>query len=295
MVSHSRAVVRAPGKINLMLGIAGIAPNGYHLLDTVMHAFEPGDVVVISQRPEREGISVTCSRPGVPEDESNIAHKAALAFFAATGTRCGLNIHIDKTIPPEAGLGGGSADAAAVLRGLDAMLGTSLSDEALCEIGVKVGADVPFCLIGGCALARGIGDKLTALPPLRGCYIAIVKPPGGMSTAYAYSLYDEYDGKLPPIDSRAMIEFITRGDVPGVGGCMRNVFEYVAAGEHTERIKSAMIAEGAIGAALSGSGSAVAGLFLDEAKARECLSRLSSFETLMAQPAHTGARVIHLE
>ena len=306
MSYHKRVIVHAPGKINLTLQITGIAANGYHLLESVMHSFGPGDLVTLEMSPEYGNISVSCSRNGVPEDNTNIAHKAATAFFASAGIgQRGLHIHIEKIIPPEAGLGGGSANAAAVLRGLNVMFGAShsdkslsdksLSDEALREIGSGIGADVPFCITGGCALAQGIGDKLTALPMLEGCYIAIAKPPGGMSTALAYRLYDEKAGVIPKTETTAaMIDNISRGDIASVGKCMSNVFEHIS-GRETARIKSAMMRAGAVGAVLSGSGSAVAGLFPNEQSARECLTGLTDCEILLATPVKTGAVVVRVE
>ncbi|MCL2068723.1 MAG: 4-(cytidine 5'-diphospho)-2-C-methyl-D-erythritol kinase, partial [Oscillospiraceae bacterium] len=216
MPSRTQIKIPAPGKINLLLEITGTLPNGYHELNTVMQSFLPGDTVSLELLPEHaddHNIRVTCSRPDIPRDSANIAHKAAAAFFAATGIpRRGLHIHIEKIIPHGAGLGGGGADAAAVLRGLNTLLDAGLDNFALCEIGVTVGADVPFCIAGGCALAQGIGEKLTSLPPLRNCRIAIAKPKTvSVSTPEAYRLYDCYPGKIPPANPAGMLEAIKAG------------------------------------------------------------------------------------
>jgi 4-diphosphocytidyl-2-C-methyl-D-erythritol kinase len=290
MSEKTRVTIPAPGKINLFLEITGTLPNGYHKLNTVMHTFLPGDTVTVELAPHTD-IRVTCSRPGIPRDSGNIAYKTAEAFFAVMGiSRRGLSINIEKLIPQEAGLGGGSADAAAVLRGLNELFGTRLDENALCEIGVKVGADVPFCVVGGCALAQGIGEKLTPLPPLRDCHIAIAKPKSeGVSTPEAYRLYDEYEGAIPNANLADMLAGIRDGNLADIGKAMHNAFEHVMPGAETNRIKAAMRKAGAGGAVLSGTGSAVAGLFADESAAKACLESLADCETLLAKPV--GARI----
>lgn len=295
MYDCGRVAVEAPAKINLSLDITGLAPGGYHLIETVMAGVSLCDVLIISKRAE-SGIRVTCSDPSVPENGINIAHTAAERFFESTGVaRQGLNIHIDKSIPTEAGLAGGSANAAATLKGLDFLFGTSLSPEQLAAIALEVGMDVPFCLTGGVALARGRGELLTPLRPLPDCHIAIAKPQGGMSTRLAYRLYDEYSGKLNRPDTQNMLACIADGDLAGIGRNMRNVFSQIGNTGETEKLSSIMLGAGAAGAELSGSGSAVAGLFDSEKNADDCLRLLRERgeRCRLARPLAYGARIVH--
>lgn len=290
-----RVVAEAPGKVNLSLDIKGNADGGYHLLETVMLAIDLCDVIVIGKRDDDE-LRVTCSNPRAPENDMNTAHRAAVEFFSATGiNRQGLSIHIDKAIPVEAGLAGGSADAAAVIRGLDRLYETSLSDEQLREIGLKVGMDVPFCLMGGCALAEGRGEILTALPDLPDCRITIAKPPEGMSTRYAFNLYDSFSGEFTRPDTQRMLESIRTGDLAGVGGNMFSVFSGLVKADETEMLSGIMLCAGALGSVLSGSGSAVIGLFDNEKLAKSCLHLLKEQvrDSWVAKPAGSGARLIH--
>ena len=291
-----RVVVEACGKVNLSLDITGTAPDGYHLLETVMQSIDLRDVLVIGKRDDDE-VKITCSSPEAPGDDTNIAFKAAKEFFAATGIEeQGLSIHIDKSIPIEAGLAGGSADAAAVLCGLDRLFETALSPEQLREIGISVGADVPFCLSGGCALAEGKGEILTPLNKLPPCYIAIAKPPEGISTRYAFKLYDNFSGEIDRPDTRKIIDGINRGDLSEIGRQMFSAFSGIGQKDETEMLSGIMLCAGALGSVLSGSGSAVIGLFDSEKKAKGCLHLLREQirECWLCRPTDFGARLIHV-
>lgn len=290
-----RVVAQAAAKVNLSLDITGETPDGYHLLETVMAGVSLCDVLIINKRTTSD-ITVTCSNPAAPEDDMNIAYKAAEAFFKATGVeRQGLSIHIDKSIPIQAGLAGGSADAAATLAGLDRLFETSLSPEQLREIALEVGMDVPFCLMGGIALAQGRGEILTPLRPLPPCYIAIAKPPQGMSTRYAFKLYDDFSGELGRPDTQKMLDSIAAGDLAGIGRNMHSVFSQLGHIDETEMLSGIMLCAGALGSVLSGSGSAVIGLFDNEKDAKACLRLLKEQvdECWLANPLDNGARVIH--
>lgn len=290
-----RVVVEAPCKVNLSLDIKGNTADGYHLLETVMLAVNLCDVLVIGKRDDDE-LRVTCSNPLAPENDMNIAYRAAIEFFAATGiARQGLSVHIDKSIPVEAGLAGGSADAAAVIRGLDRLFETSLSEEQLREIGLRVGMDVPFCIMGGCAFAEGRGETLTPLPPLPDCSITIAKPPKGMSTRYAFKLYDSFGGKFTRPDTQEMLAGIRIGDLDIIGRNMFSVFNGLCMADETEMLSGIMLCAGALGSVLSGSGSAVIGLFDNERKAGRCLHLLKEQvrDSWLAKPAGFGARLIH--
>jgi 4-diphosphocytidyl-2-C-methyl-D-erythritol kinase len=297
MDSHTRAVVLAPAKINLTLDITGTTPDGYHTLDSVMQAVDLCDVVMIREQPGGE-IRVSCSRPDVPENAANIAHKAAMAFFSQLDLPVqGLSVYIDKSIPMEAGLAGGSTDAAAVLRGMNHLFAAGLSEEKLRELGETVGADVPFCLAGGCHLARGKGEKLTTLPALPDCVLLIAKPPAGVNTRHAYSLYDQCGGQLTRPNTVAMLAAIKTRDLPGIGQNMLNVFEELTNLDEVERLKSILLRGGAVGAVMSGSGSAVVGLFAGEREATACLHHIREItdEAYLSKPLSGGAEILYAD
>ncbi len=185
------AVVSAPGKINLTLDILGRREDGYHEMEMLMHAVSLENTVRLTTR-DRPGICLSCSNPAVPTGEKNLAYRAAQAFFAAWGHSVGLEIRVEKRVPMEAGMAGGSADAAGVLTGLNRIAGGAFSRQELCQIGLSLGADVPFCIWGGAALVQGIGEKITPLPPLKQCWLVIAKPPQGMKTANCFAAYDAF-------------------------------------------------------------------------------------------------------
>ena len=180
--------VLAPSKLNLSLDVCGVLPNGYHELRSVMQAIDWCDEITVALAPEA-GIRLTCDG-GIPADERNLAHRAAALFFEFTGQQQGCVIDVKKHIPAEAGMGGGSSDAAAVLRALNELTGTAVSEPDLLALAAKIGADVPFFLIGGTVLATGIGTDLTPLPPLPDCTFVVVRPTGGVSTPEAYRRLD---------------------------------------------------------------------------------------------------------
>jgi 4-diphosphocytidyl-2-C-methyl-D-erythritol kinase len=295
MHRQTRLVLEAPAKINLFLEITGRLPNGYHSLDSVMQAVDLSDLVVVSKAGGSE-IRVSCSREDVPLGRGNLAHRAAEAFFAAAGLSApGLHIHIDKRIPSEAGLGGGSSDAAAVLVGLNALFETGLPPECLCDLGLSVGADVPFLVRGGCARAQGVGEKLTPLSPgLPPCWLAIAKPGEGVSTVKAYAAYDNQK-EIIQKQSDEIRESIAECDLDKAAGRLYNRFEQLLALPDLERIKTLMRECGALGAALTGSGSAVYGIFPKRAAAEACHAALEEhqFCGYLARPAEYGARIVH--
>lgn len=295
MSSPDCIVMEAFAKVNLSLDITGTAPGGYHAIETVMHSIGLRDLLIIGRRREA-GVRVTCSEPGIPEDSGNIAYLAAAEFLKATGLgEQGLSIHIDKLIPAEAGLGGGSADAAAVILGLDRLFETRLSPEQLKEIGLKSGMDVPFCLTGGCALAEGRGEVLTPQPALPGCRLVVAKPDRGMSTKRAYALYDGHGGRIERPDNRRMLSCLAAGDLAGVGANMINVFDGLDETGETAILRGIMRRAGALGSALSGSGSAVIGLFADEGAADDCLRPLTErgCRCWAVSPVDTGVRTVY--
>ncbi len=287
-----RCRVTAPAKINLSLDITGIKADGYHLLSMVMHSVALCDYVTIEIIQDAViQFSCTSDDDDVPTGDDNLVVRAAKTFFASQGVLgVGVRITLQKEIPMQAGLAGGSADAAAVLVGLNTLFDTGLTTHQLCELGVTLGADVPFCIVGGAALAEGIGELLTPLPTLPPCYIVIAKPHAGVNTKEAFARYDRSPAIVRP-DNDLLAAAVTAGDLAEVGALMCNVLEGACPLPEVLEIKSAMLFEGALGAQMTGSGSAVFGLFTDKARAKHCYARLKDrFEQVyLTAPIEHGA------
>ena len=207
--------------------------------------------------------TLTCDKEGIPQDETNLAWKAAKIFCeTAKVDPDGLAIRITKRIPAQAGLGGGSADAGAVLRALNRHYGEPFSVYALCEVGALVGSDVPFCTLCGTAMAEGRGERLRKLPDIPECFFVVCKPDFSVSTPELYRVLDEKAIAKRP-DNRAMENAILTGDLGAIAENLCNVFDPVVTAEHLELnyIKSIMNTYGAVGSQMTGSGSAVFGIF----------------------------------
>lgn len=248
-------------KLNLTLDVLGKRPDGYHDLRSVMQTISLRDDVEIdvgTGKPWR----ILCDKEGIPTDSRNLAWKAAEVFLeAAKKDPDGLEIRITKRIPSEAGLGGGSADAAAVLRALNRHYGNPFSIGALAELGAKVGSDVPFCTMCGTAVVEGRGEKLRKLPDMPECIFVVCKPDFSSSTPELYRKLDEKGvGKRP--EHRAMESAVLAGDLGGIAKNLCNVFDPVVTEEHLELnyIKSIFNTYGSIGHQMTGSGSAVFGM-----------------------------------
>ena len=251
----------APAKLNLTLDVGARRPDGYHEITSVMQSAALYDVVTL-KAVETDDVVVEC--PG-----TNLAWKAADVFFRETNiARTGIIIRLEKKIPSQAGLGGGSSDAAAVLRGMRRLFSANVSDEALETMAARVGSDVPYCVRGGTALARGRGERLTALSPLPMCWFVIVKPPVAHSTAVMFRKLDEIAIANRP-DSDAMAKALEMGDLAQICRLVGNVFEQ-ALPEDSEvfTIRRQLSRLGADAACMTGSGSAVMGLFRREETAR---------------------------
>ncbi|MEW6425360.1 MAG: 4-(cytidine 5'-diphospho)-2-C-methyl-D-erythritol kinase [Bacillota bacterium] len=263
----------ARAKINFTLDILGLRPDGYHELETIMQTLQLHDRLSFAMA--EGGIFLSCPHPDVPADENNLIYQAALLLMEYTGKKGGAKIHLQKNIPVAAGLAGGSADGAAALKGLNRLWGLGLTAGELLSLGARLGADVPFCLCGGTALARGKGEVLEPLPGLEGLGVVVVKPPFGVSTAWAYQLYDQTGGGPRP-DNQAMRAAVAKKDAGAIGRLLANVFENVIADLYPEirEIKNALLEAGASGASLSGSGPAVFGLCANEDQARTVAGRL---------------------
>lgn len=285
-----KITVKAYAKINLSLDITGKRDDGYHLLRTVMQSISICDIITITKTAGEE-ITISCDNPAIPLGEKNIVYKTAKMFFAETGKSSGLDIAIEKHIPHQAGMGGGSADAAAMLVALNTLFDAGLTTEKLCDIGVELGADVPFCIEGGTALCEGIGEIITPLAPLKNCTVLISKPKKGIPTVEAFRVYDSLSGISHP-DVDAMIDAINNG-APYAQYC-KNVLEFTALLAELDEIKSGMKAFGAVASCMTGSGSAVYGLFDNELSAKECYAKLRTDVGFaeICHPVNHGCEII---
>lgn len=261
----------APAKINLTLDIVGTREDGYHLLESIFQSVDICDVVVARKRLGRR---ITLDAPGCAcPVEKNTAYKAAVAFFAYTGLHKGVHLSVTKRIPQQAGMGGGSADAAGVLVALNRLFKTGLTTAQLCEIGLTVGADVPFCVMGGTAYVTGIGEGLQALPPLPDCAIVVAQPKEGISTKEAYAAVDNAEILSRP-DNAAAMAALEAGDLQGVCRQAVNVFESATQLEGVKDIRRRMEQFAPLCSQMTGSGSCVFAIFEDEDAAEACLSDL---------------------
>lgn len=253
--------LKAYAKINLGLDVVRRKENGYHEVKMIMQTISLHDVVKLEKRKEA-GIVVRTNAKMLPADESNLVFKAAKLLFDEFQPDGGISIHLQKNIPIAAGLAGGSADAAAVLRGINQIYHLQLTQQELMDRGVKLGADIPYCIAGGTMLAEGIGEKLTELPPLPECYLLIAKPGVSVSTKWVYENLNVKELKMHP-DIDMMIEAIHKKDIIELTKRMQNILENVTESEYPQirKIKSAMKEQGALGAMMSGSGPSVFGIF----------------------------------
>jgi 4-diphosphocytidyl-2-C-methyl-D-erythritol kinase len=266
--------LKALGKINLGLDILGQRPDGYHEVRMIMQTVYLYDRVLI-EKSKTLGVQIATNLHFLPVNENNIACKAAELLRTEFDLQDGLKITLDKHIPVAAGMAGGSADAAAVLFGLNRMYGLGLSEQELKDRGVRLGADVPYCIMRGTVLAEGIGEKLTPLPPLPKGIFLIAKPPISASTEKVYRKFDALEQvEHPNIDG--ILEGIRSQDICQVASCMGNVLEQVMIPAYPVigKIKETMLEQGALGAMMSGSGPTVFGIFENRRDARRAATAI---------------------
>lgn len=254
----------ARGKINLAIDVVGKRNDGYHDVEMILQEISLADKLTLSLRSDNK-ISITSDSPAVPLTEDNLAYRAAETFFGRLGRGNGVEIHIEKHIPIGAGLGGGSADAAGVLKGLNAMSGNPFSLDTLMEMGSSLGADVPFCIMGGCALAKGIGDVLIPLPMPPALKCVIAKPEPFVSTKWVYENLD-CSKKPENLDVLRVAEGIRNVNLYEICRSCGNILEQVTIPVYpvVQWLKDAFSEAGAVVSLMSGSGSAVFGLFRTE-------------------------------
>ena len=275
---NDTVTLKALAKINLGLDVLGRRDNGYHDVRMVMQTIYLYDNVTM-EKTEEAGIQLECNLFYLPVDETNIAYKAAKLLMDEFDIKEGVRIVLDKHIPVAAGLAGGSANAAAVLVGMNRLFSLGLSGQELMERGVSLGADVPYCVMRGTVLAEGIGEILTPLPPLPKCYVLIAKPGISVSTKTVYEKLDSQEiTEHPDIDG--ILEGLDKQDIHKVAASMGNVLETVTIGDYPiiEEIKHVMKEEGALNAMMSGSGPTVFGIFDDKSKARQAQERMRQLQ-----------------
>ena len=260
--------LNAYGKINLGLDVVGRLENGYHQVRMVMQTIGIFDELTFTRR--KEGIRITADSDEIPTNEHNLVYKAVRLMKETYNIAGGVEIHLKKRIPVAAGMAGGSSDAAAALRGVDRMYGLGLNQQELCRLGVQIGADVPYCIMGGTVLAEGIGEKLTPLAAAPDCYILLVKPDVSVSTRDVYTNFRLDKVKVHP-DIDGMIQAVKEGSLSGITSRMENVLEQVTVSRYPviRDIKDKMKEMGAMNSLMSGSGPTVFGIFCEEEGARK--------------------------
>jgi len=281
--------IRAHAKINLFLDVLHKRPDGYHEIETVFQSIKLADEIIL--RKFSTGIKINCEHPQVPLDESNLAYRAAKLLFEASGFSEGVEITIKKKIPVAAGLGGGSADAAGTLVGLNRLFELGYEHEQLMQFGAKLGADIPFCILGGTALGRGIGEILTPLPPFGNVWMVLVNPGFMVSTAWVYQNLHlhtfNFDSKNPksqnlgltksPKNVNILTYQLRTHNLRKICGGLFNALEKVVVNEYPViwDLKNQLKESGALSTLMSGSGPTVFALMPDEFHAKAAAEKLS--------------------
>lgn len=265
--------IKAYAKINLGLDVVKRLPNGYHQVKMVMQTVGIYDELFLERT--ESGILVTTDSGELPTDENNLIYKAAKLMQEKFGISEGIRIHLRKNIPIAAGMAGGSTDAAATMKGMSRLFGLELEPQELMDAGVAIGADVPYCIMGGTALAEGIGEKLTPLDMAPDCFVLVAKPDISVSTKYVYEHLDAAGIERHP-DIDGMVAAIEAGSLQGILDRMENVLETVTIPAYPviADIKSRMRELGAVGSLMSGSGPTVFGIFLEERAAQAACEQL---------------------
>lgn len=284
---ETKITINAYGKINLGLDVNRRLENGYHEVRMIMQAVDLHDTITMEVL-EKDEIQITANDPKIPCNEHNLAYKAAKLMKDLYQIDKGLHIHIEKRIPVAAGMAGGSTDCAAVLKGTNQLFDLKLSMQKLQEIGVKLGADVPYCIMGKTALSEGIGEILTPLKTPPQCVVLLAKPDIDVSTKYVYEHLNLKELKNHP-DIDGMVKNIENGDLEQLCRKMSNVLETVTGEKYPVigQIEKIMKEAGALQSVMSGSGPTVFGIFTDTKKAEEAQMRIRN-ENLSREVYITG-------
>lgn len=278
-MDHS-IVLKSYGKINLGLDVLRRREDGYHEVRMIMQTVGLYDVLTMKKRKD-DKIEMTCNLSFLPTDERNLVYKAVKLIKDKYHIKDGVEINLSKRIPVAAGMAGGSSNCAAALKGMNQLFDLGLSIDELCEIGVTLGADVPYCIWGGTALSEGIGEKLSRVDAMPDCYILIAKPGISVSTAFVYKNLDlPALSKYPDIDG--MLECLKEKDLTGICDRLENVLETVTIKEYPiiEKVKKHLMDQGAKGALMSGSGPTIFAIFEDKKTADDAMESLRSIEDI---------------
>lgn len=263
----------APAKLNLSLDVIGKRPDNYHEMLMVMQSVSLYDVLTVETNSEKTVLA--CDDVNVPTDERNTVLKCLRAFESYTKTKASVSIHLEKHIPYGAGMAGDSSDGAATLIALNKIYDTGLSVKELISIGKTVGADIPFCLIGGTAKVEGIGEIVTPVKPVEKCFFVIVKPEASVSTKEAFHKIDNEEITFRP-NTEKILSLLEAGEVKSASALFMNVFEEATDCEEVKNAKNLLLENKADSSLMTGSGSAVFGVFFDKQKAEDCLKALKS-------------------
>lgn len=268
-------LLKAYAKINLSLDVVGKREDGYHILRMIMQTIDLYDILNVKKT--RKGINVICNRPYVPTDERNLAYKAAELFINTYKIDGGIEIYLKKHIPVAAGMAGGSTDAAAVLKAMRTFYKPEIKDKELMELGLKIGADIPYCIVGGTALCEGIGENITTLKPFKNHVLVVIKPPFGVSTKEVYNNLD-INKIIKHPDTELLIKYVEENNLLGVCRNMKNVLENVTLRKHMtlKNIKKEIFDMGAMGTLMSGSGPTIFAFFEDMLKAQICYDKMKN-------------------
>lgn len=275
MMIVDKVTINCPAKINLSLDVVGKRENGYHDLVMIMQSVALYDIIELEKN--NGGINITCNKSNVPLGEENICYRAARKMIDSFNLQGGLDISINKNIPVAAGLAGGSTDAAGVIEGINELYGLKLSLKEMMELGLSLGADVPFCLHKGTALAEGIGEEITRLESVK-AWCVLSKPNIEVSTKEVFGDF-RLDEVIRHPDTEMLLLYIKEKNLDGLAQNMANVLETVTTKLHPKiiEIKNIMMEYEALGSIMSGSGPTVFGLFEDKQKAEKCYHRLKDF------------------
>lgn len=265
--------IKAYAKINIALDVVGKREDGYHLLRMIMQTIDLYDIIEIEKIDS--GIQLRCNKHYVPTDERNLAYKAAKLFMETYSITDGVDINLIKNIPVSAGLAGGSTNAAGVLKLMNKMFNINADDEELRTLGLKLGADVPYCINGGTALCEGIGEKITQLKPFKDKIVVLIKPPFGVSTKEVYKSFDLSKVIVHP-KIEELMKSIENDDICFIANNMKNLLENVTLKKHRiiASIKEEVKLNDAIGTMMSGSGPTVFAFFDDMLKAQNCYDNM---------------------
>ena len=284
--------INAPAKINIGLDVLRRREDGYHEVKMIMQSIRLFDRLTLTKS-DKPGIRLTTNLRFLPVNEDNLVYRSAKLLMDEYKLEGGLDIQLDKRIPVAAGMAGGSADAAGVLVGLNVLYGAKLSMSELCALGAKIGADVPFALMGGTCRVQGVGDVMKALPPCPDCWFTVVMPDYGVSTPEAFAAYDKVGSSTHP-DCEAQEKAIRAEDLAGVCAAAGNALEECSGARDNEAIKTALKENGAVTALMTGSGAAVFGIFESEEAARNAAEAVRAQwpQVYVARPDRGGARII---